>query len=152
MREKAEGVDGTSKEFEYVNFDNAEHIKESEILAIIKRASNICSLSVVNAKGNGKRIRFSGALHDALGNPISVQVVKDGNRLVVGERLPGAEKTYRFSPDEVTNIIYSAVLVFWLTEKFGLDYSDRTSRTFTDIKIVSPADGTSSYAIVDMTK
>lgn len=81
------------------------------------------SISIVNTKTNGKRIKLSPALWQALDCPTNINILID-------------DKNAYFVPDENGikicdgGIIYNTNSVLTITEKFKIDYSGVSSRSF----------------------
>jgi len=125
--------------------NNYEELKEkanalrSNRLANMHCTSNgICSVNIVNNK-NGKRISFSKTLSMKLGlqNTIDIVAFEDDGVILLLKNLPHDDKsTFGLRGDD-KKIIYSAELVEILTEIFNLDFSTKTSRSFTNISINS---------------
>ena len=144
-----------------IDFNGLNHVTSKDLLVSGSRGGGkgVLSFSVVHsAKGNGTRIKLSDSLHQALNSPTSLQAVpnKNGTELIIGERLPGASQSFKFSKGKDgkgTTIIYNAGLVKLLIATFNLDYSDgRVSRAFSDVRTESQrVNGEEiTYAIVNM--
>lgn len=95
------------------------------------------SLSIVNSSNNGKRMSFSKGLIAGLENPKQIQFLisktDDDWVLIIGENLK-AKDTFKFSPAN-PQVIYCGTYIQSITAEFELDFSNRTSMTFSDIEI-----------------
>jgi len=144
-----------------VDFDSLQHITAASIANTIQRGgSGALSMNVVYSETNGKRVKLSKALFEALGSPKQVQVAQSGNRLIIGEKLPNATQTFAFSKGTGFNILYRPALVHWLIDTFGLKYKQAkvnpegcVSKSFGDIELGSKdVNGVAiKFAVIDMT-
>ena len=89
---------------------------------------SIDSFSVVNSKGNGRRVAVSKSLRQKLELDGEMQVAAKGDELIIGKIVPGATEVYKSSGDH--GIYYCYDLVHFITNTFKLDYSQRTSISF----------------------
>lgn len=116
----------------------AEAIKNAEGIVAGERkrggGKQIRSVSIVNCN-NGKRVTLSAKLFAELGSPETVQVAVDGKKLYIGEFLDKADD-FKVS-NKTRGYIYNASLVETLTEKMNIDFSNRTSVSFSDIKVTN---------------
>ena len=90
------------------------------------------SFCIVNTLENGKRIKLSSSLVEALGNPETVQMNALENNLKIGKSLKNCSVDFKLSRQDT---IYSSGLVEEITDFFKLDFSDRTSMSFDEVKI-----------------
>lgn len=93
-------------------------------------------LSVINTAKNGKRLKFAEGLHEKLGAPDTFQIKFSDHEIAVGEVLPDKNNDFSLRNDGKSKVIYSSSLVDEITEKFDLDFSDRTSITFQEVEYV----------------
>ena len=103
------------------------------------------SLNIVNSKRNGKRIKLSKGLALAAGITESAAMlpIKSEGLLMVAEKLPyPAAHPVNLKDDEGAKIAYNYGMVALLTEVFDLDFSERTSMSFSDITIETLEDDT----------
>jgi len=91
-------------------------------------------MSLVNSAKNGKRLTLHRSVMEALGNPKTLQVALGSDKIAVGERLHGDEQSYNLKRGKNRGIIYAAGLVREITERYGLDFSGRTSITFREVE------------------
>ena len=105
------------------------------------------SFGVVNSKANGRRLSFSKKLCEDLKLEDSVEIspVIDENIVLIGKNLPVDERK-KFSctlkGEDSRKISYAGGLVQDLTVWFNLDYSNCTSKSFTDMYIMDAGNGT----------
>ena len=97
-----------------------------------RRGNNKMSFCIVNTLENGKRIKLSSSLVEALGNPETVQMNALENNLKIGKSLKNCSVDFKLSRQDT---IYSSGLVEEITDFFKLDFSDRTSMSFDEVKI-----------------
>ena len=117
-----------------IDFSKMNHVTADEIKIIGKSRSGSFSVSMVNNR-NGKRFTLSKALHEFLGSPKRLQFVADGKYLYIGATIPHSTEFVTFSKGVGTTIIYDAGFVEYISRTFDLDYSNRTSISFSEIKI-----------------
>lgn len=110
----------------------AETVKKSTNFK--SKGRGMFSISIVNNR-NGKRLEFSEFLYEKLNKPNTVQfmVIPKKGLLLIGKSL-GEENSYKVSTTG-RPVVYSAGLVYSLTEIFGLDYTNKTSTSFHHIEI-----------------
>lgn len=137
-----------------IDFGKAEDIPLDESVKSGRRGGNgVMSLNICCADGNRKSAKLSKSLYEAL-DAASLQVLKQDDYLVIGEKLANVKKSYEFS-NPTSTMIYHAALVQSIVKAFNLDFGNgRTSRSFQNIEIVMPDEGTNvkPYAIIDMSK
>ena len=93
------------------------------------------SFGIVNSESNGKRVSVSKSLSKKLeltDNLAILPMIEDGVVLLAKE-LPFPATSHVSIRGKDKKIAYSASLVQLLTEVFALDYSARTSMSFSDI-------------------
>jgi len=136
-----------------VDFSQVNHISPSDLaIAGGGRGGSKLSINIVFSQDNGKRVKLSQALFEALGSPNEVQIVANGNHLVIGSRLPNANNSFSFNKNGGT-IIYSSGLAKWIIDTFSLDFTEgRVSRSYDRVQIdkqnVAGEDYT--YAVINM--
>ena len=118
-----------------MDFKKLDHIKKEDmaVAPTVRRGSY--TMSIVNTPRNGRRTKFSKALLEALGNPKSFQFAIDGDYLIIAETIPDATERVDFSAESAPNIAYNTPFVLITTDKFDLDFSERTSICFRDIVV-----------------
>ena len=102
----------------------------------VQAFSSDYSFGVVNSK-NGKRLTFSKALSKKLGLTETVDIlpiIEEGILLVSADLPFEAASTGTVNKDE-RKICYGAALVALVTESFKLDFTGKTSMSFSDISI-----------------
>jgi Holliday junction resolvasome RuvABC endonuclease subunit len=92
-------------------------------------------MSIVKAK-TGNRSTLARKLLKKLNNPEKVQAAFTEDSVIIGEKLPNNNSSFNIKISGAKGIIYSTQLVKEIAELFGLDFSDRTSITFNDVKYV----------------
>lgn len=100
--------------------------------------SNVLSFGVVNSESNGKRISISKALCEKLGleKEAQIAIVPSKGVIVVAKELTSKNICKcKLRGERGRKISYNSGLVRTLTETFDLDFSKRTSITFTDIEV-----------------
>lgn len=100
-----------------------------------KVSNAVKSISIVNSD-NGKRVSLSNSLLAELDYPDSLQFAGDatGKVLYIANDLGGTQKHQNVKYGK-NGIIYNSALVQKLTDMFSIDYTDRTSATFSNIEI-----------------
>lgn len=118
---------------------NQEMFEKMMTINVPKTVSNTgkYSFGIVNSKKNGKRISFNKALSHALGLTDKVTLMpnaEDGKVVLCRDLVfpKAVEGTLR---DDGSKICYNTAIVKMLSAEFFIDFSNRTSYTFTDIDI-----------------
>ena len=137
------------------DFDSVQHVSSNDVARSGGRGGggSVLGINVVYSEKNGRRVKFTDSLHDALDSPTQVQIATKGSQLVVAEKLPNATQTFKFSKGSGNTIIYSASLAKLLIEKFNLDFTNgRVSRSYHDVRIeTQKVNGTDlTFAIINM--
>ena len=96
--------------------------------------TNQGAITIVNTKNNGKRVVISKDIKDELGNPSRVLISFSDKEIAIGERLPDNENYLNVKYSKTKGTIYSVGTVNELTEIYQLDFSNRTSITFSEVK------------------
>lgn len=107
-------------------------------------------LSIINAK-MGCRITLSSKMFRKLDNPDKVQVLFKEEELIIGNGLPGGNENYSVRKDgkeKIKGQIYNSHLVKEITAEYKLDFSNRTSITFGEVKYYNQ-DG-APFAVIQM--
>ncbi len=84
----------------------------------------------------GKRIMISKEVMDKLNNPSKIVISFSDERIAIGQYLPNNNNQLDLKMVGKKGIIYSASLVTEIAEKYKLDFSTRTSMTFTEVNYV----------------
>ena len=102
-----------------------------------KGGKSIKSVSLVFCD-NGKRLTLSKSLFEALGKPEFIKLAADvGNGfLIIAPDTDEAGNKYSVS-NKGKGIVYNAALVKYITVIFDLDFSERTSMSFDNVKVKS---------------
>lgn len=109
---------------------NAKSVSSMNIIRTIGKAG---AISVVNAD-TGKRITIAKECYSAIGNPSKVQFALTDNSLIIGEKVLEDNNDFNVKVSNGKAIIYSSALVKEITENFNLDFSNKTSLTFSDVQ------------------
>ena len=105
-----------------------------------KRVTN-GAISLINTK-SGKRLIIAKSLISNLNNPSKVVIGLSKNKLAIGEKLPANENYFTVKDYKGKGVIYSADLVKEISEKFKLDFSNRTTITFEEVEYIEYEDTT----------
>ena len=99
------------------------------------------AISLINTK-SGKRLIMAKVLIRKLNNPNKIVIGLSKNKLAIGEKLPANENYFTVKDYKGKGVIYSADLVKEISEKFKLDFSDRTTITFEEVEYIEFEDTT----------
>lgn len=98
-------------------------------------------MSVVNSNC-GKRITLSKELMERLNNPSKIAMSFSEEYIAVGATLPNNNNQLNVKKEEKKCFIYSAGIVSEITNKYGLDFSNRTSITFSEVDYIEADENT----------
>lgn len=115
---------------------NAKSVVSKNIVRSIGRAG---AISIINAK-TGNRVTIAKECYFTIGNPAKLQFALTDNNLIVGEKVLEDNNDFNVKVSKGKAIIYSSALVKEITENFNLDFSNKTSLTFSDVQY-STTDG-----------
>lgn len=122
-----------------INFNEIlTRVENEQYIASGKSASSPgkCSVSVVNNR-NGHRLSISQALANDLDlqDSVCVAAMPKDKMLLIGKNIPNA-RSYKLSgsPGE-KRICYSASLSQLISDAFQLDYSNCSSKSFSDVSV-----------------
>jgi hypothetical protein len=102
-------------------------------------------LTVVNSQKFGMRIAFASEVIEKIGSPDRVQVALSDRGIVIGAAFTGDDNYYRLKKAANKAVIYSSGLVREITDRFGLDFSNRTSVSFQDVSYVPFGDSNLAF-------
>lgn len=102
---------------------------------ISKVSAEAGAMSVINSK-NGRRIVLAKDVMNKLNNAEELSMSFSGNSIAVAERLPNNDNSLKVKRSGNKGVIYSAGLVSEITDKYGLDFRNRTSITFSEVNYV----------------
>lgn len=91
--------------------------------------------TIVKSK-NCKRIAIATKVMKNLNNPKKVAISFSEHSIAVGEQLPNNYNLLNVKTDKNKGMIYSSGLVSEITNKYRLDFSNRTSITFSDVEYI----------------
>lgn len=92
-------------------------------------------MSVINSNC-GKRVMLSKDLMDKLNNPTKVTMSFSEESIAIGITLPNNNNQLTIKPSGKKGVIYSAGIVSEIIDKYGLDFSNRTSITFSQVEYI----------------
>ncbi|MDR1508586.1 MAG: hypothetical protein LBS53_03000 [Synergistaceae bacterium] len=118
-----------------VDFSKLVHANADDLKCVAAKHGPL-GIAIVNTARNGVRMSFTKALHEALGNPAAIQFATGGDYLYVGKTIPHSTESVPFSYGKGVNTIYARGFIIYLTNFFSLDFSNRTSISFTDVEIM----------------
>lgn len=139
FNEKTQPIERVEENDESQSLDDFEGVKSTES-SKHKRAINGV-ISLVNTK-SGKRLIIAKSLIGNINNPIKVVIGLSKNKLAIGEKLPANENYFTVKDYKGKGVIYSADLVKEISEKFKLDFSNRTTITFEEVEYIEFEDTT----------
>lgn len=123
-------MNNVKKTNEVNNVKRSENTIDFSGFASPKSESDIGVLQLVNC-GNGKRGVIAKKAMSEMGNPTKIQILLGEDTVLFGKNLPNTDKSYEIKKG---GSIYAAKLVGELTEKYNLDFTEKTSITFYDYK------------------
>lgn len=116
--------------------ENNSEILEEFIPATSKcrgRNYNKGGVSIVNAK-TGKRITINKSILDKIGVKDKLQFAFSDDEIAISKELPNNENYFKVRVSNNKGNIYSSELVLEITDLYTLDFNNKTSITFDDIK------------------
>lgn len=102
---------------------------------ISKTSTEAGAMSVINSK-NCKRIVLASDVIYKLNNPKTISISFSDDSLAIAERLPNNDNLLKLKSSGKKEVIYSSGLVSEITDKYGLDFSNRVSITFSEVNYV----------------
>lgn len=102
---------------------------------IAKTSTEAGVISVINSK-SCKRIVLSSEVIYKLNNPNTISISFSDDSLAIAERLPNNDNLLKLRSSGKKGVIYSSGLVSEISDKYGLDFSNRTSITFLEVNYV----------------
>lgn len=124
---------GQTKQETLSSFMGLSAFKSFQNIPNTRGGNGVPSVGIVYTPRNGKRLSISNALFDLLGQPKQLAIAFTDTQLALGSELPMNAQKYPFSPDKYTHIIYRSAVVHQIIKQFGLDFSDVTSKSYTDV-------------------
>lgn len=144
--QKAKEVD--NREHKEVTIDNTQETNKTYSLEMFQPAlskttsrsnSRAGVMSIINSNC-GKRVTLSTELMERLNNPSKISMSFSEEYIAVGTILPNNNNQLTIKSSAKKSFIYSAGIVSEITDKYGLDFSNRTSITFSEVDYIE-ADG-----------
>lgn len=111
------------------------NFKASTSKTISKTSTEAGVMSVINSK-NCRRITLAKEVMSELNNPKIISISFSNDMLAVAERLPNNDNLLKVKSCGNKGVIYSSGLVSEITDKYGLDFSNRVSITFSEVNFV----------------
>ncbi|MCM3625640.1 hypothetical protein M4D70_26085 [Brevibacillus borstelensis] len=93
-------------------------------------------ISIIKTTKNGNRITLASEVNQEIGEPERVQIAFTEREIAIAEELPNNDNYFMVKKQKSKGVIYSASLVKEITERFGLDFSDKVSITFHKVRYV----------------
>ncbi|NFG59316.1 hypothetical protein FC778_11520 [Clostridium botulinum] len=100
---------------------------------IPRSASRGGVVGIVNSK-SVKKISISREAVSRMNNPKYISISLSRDSFAIGEELPNNNNLLNIKTDKTKAVIYSSELVSEITDKYALDFSNRTSITFSDVE------------------
>lgn len=104
------------------------------------RAVGTGGMSVVNSQ-NGKRVTLNSAILSELEHRDSVQIAYTDDFIAIANYLGESNTDYSLGKSGKGGVIYNSALVQEIVTRFDLDYSDRTSITFSIADVLEGENG-----------
>ncbi|WP_373205877.1 hypothetical protein [Clostridium tertium] len=114
---------------------NLEKFIASTSKTISKTSTEAGVMSVINSK-NSRRITLDKDVMSELSNPEMISISFSDDSMAIAEKLPNNDNLLKVSKSGGKGVIYSAGLVSEITNKYMLDFSNRTSITFSDVEYI----------------
>lgn len=133
-----------NKEEEEMIINKNQETNKTYNLAMFQPASSVTTsrsslqagvMSVINSNC-GKRVTLSKDLMDKLNNPTMVSISFSEEGIAIGETLPNNNSRLNVKLSGKKGVIYSAGIVSEITDKFSLDFNNRTSITFSEVDFI----------------
>ncbi len=114
---------------------NLEKFIASTSKTISKTSTEAGVMSVINSK-NSRRITLDKDVMSELSNPEMISISFSDDSMAIAEKLPNNDNLLKVRKSGGKGVIYSAGLVSEITNKYMLDFSNRTSITFSDVEYI----------------
>ncbi len=137
-------------DFEVDEFLNISDFEDVETKPASKCTWDPGILTIINSKGNGKRISIANQVWDKFQKTDKLQVICYRNGIAIGKEVPNSTKFFNVKKSGAKGVIYSYGLVDEITRKFNLDFSNRVSITFQ--KVVFKQVKGYNLAMIELTK
>lgn len=116
-------------------YNELEEFQASEAKQSSWRTTDSGILSIVKSE-TVNRLMFAKEMMDKLSNPKRVVISFADEKIAIGEQLPNNENYLKVNYSKTKGVIYSAGVVKEIVDKYDLDFSTRTSITFSEVKYV----------------
>lgn len=114
------------------NLDGFEAVKSKTTPRSVTKSG---ALSIVNSK-SVKKVIISREVMGRMNNLKEVVISLSDDSVAIGKELPNNNNLLNINNYKGRMIIYSSSLVSEITDKYGLDFSNRTSITFSDVEYI----------------
>ncbi|QIB27941.1 hypothetical protein [Caloranaerobacter azorensis] len=114
-------------------FENCKSIGKSRDIG-----KGAAALSLVNSK-NGMRVTLGAEVYRRINSPDKIQIAFSADEIAVFKSLPENKNYFRprITGKVKKAIIYSADLVREITNKYGLEFNNRVSYSFYDVRYIT---------------
>lgn len=118
-----------------LEYNGLEEFQASEAKQSSWRTTDSGILSIVKSE-TVNRLMFAKEMMDKLSNPKRVVISFADEKIAIGEQLPNNEINLKVNYIKTKGVIYSAGVVKEIVDKYDLDFSTRTSITFSEVKYI----------------
>lgn len=107
---------------------------EASTCVVKSRARGKGGLSII-CSPNGKRLTLNAMILENMNTPESIQIAYSAEFLAISTHLGEANTDYLLKASGNHAVIYNAALINEIAERYELDFSNRTSITFSNIQL-----------------
>lgn len=132
---KSVDVEQEIKVREHLNNNVLDGFEPAKSKTIPRSTSKGGVVGIVNSK-SVKKISISREAVSRMNNPKYISISLSRDSFAIGEELPNNNNLLNIKTDNGKAVIYSSELVSEITDKYGLDFSNRTSITFSDVEYI----------------
>ena len=147
---KKEEKEITIDSFKKINNNYDLEMFQPALSKTISRSNLIAGVMSVVSSNCGKRVMLSKDLMNKLNNPTSVAMSFSEESIAIGKALPNNNNQLSIKRSGKKGAIYSAGIVSEITDKYRLNFNNRTSITFSEVEYIE-ADGC-TIAIINIVK
>lgn len=120
---------------EHLNNNVLDGFEPAKSKTIPRSTSKGGVVGIVNSK-SVKKISISREAVSRMNNPKYISISLSRDSFAIGEELPNNNNLLNIKTDNGKAVIYSSELISEITDKYGLDFSNRTSITFSDVEYI----------------
>ena len=132
---KSVDVEQEIKVREHLNNNVLDGFEPAKSKTIPRSTSKGGVVGIVNSK-SVKKISISREAVTRMDNPKYISISLSRDSFAIGEELPNNNNLLNIKTDNGKAVIYSSELVSEITDKYGLDFGNRTSITFSDVEYI----------------